>query len=187
MEQTEMFERAVAQMGRLVEGVSEADLDQQTPCAEWKVRDMLHHLVSGSEMFGVIVNDGSIADDALGGLMSRPLPDDYKTAWREKSELAMDAFRQADGDKVVVTPFGEMPASVVKDILTFDVATHACDLARTTGQNVDDAEVVDTALELGKAMIGPDLRAPGLFDEAQPCDDGAPATERLLAFAGRKI
>ena len=181
-----MFERAVAQTGRLVDGVSEADLGQQTPCTEWKVRDLLNHLVGGAEMFGVIVNDGSIADDALGELMSRPLPDDYKAAWRRTSDLAMDAFRQADGDKIVVTPFGEMPASVVKDILTFDVATHACDLARTTGQNVDDAEVLDSALAIGQAMIGPDLRAPGLFDEAQPCDDDAPVADRLLAFAGRK-
>jgi hypothetical protein len=36
-------------------------------------------------------------------------------------------------------------------------------------------------------MIGPDLRQPGVFDAGQPIADSAPAVDRLLAFAGRRI
>ena len=59
--------------------------------------------------------------------------------------------------------------------------------AVATGQKVDDQELLGAALEMGKQMIGPDLRAPGVFDAEQPCPAGASTEEQLLAFAGRKV
>jgi uncharacterized protein (TIGR03086 family) len=80
-----------------------------------------------------------------------------------------------------------MPASIALNIAIFDVATHACDIAKATGKTVTDDELMEQALAIGKQMIGPELRAPGVFDEAQPINDAASASDRLLAFAGRKL
>ena len=69
----------------------------------------------------------------------------------------------------------------------FDVLTHAVDIARASGQQVKDTELIETALTVGRQMVGPELRIPGVFDAEQPCAEDAPPADRLLAFAGRKI
>jgi uncharacterized protein (TIGR03086 family) len=80
-----------------------------------------------------------------------------------------------------------MPAGVALNIAIFDVATHSVDLARATGQQVSDTEMLEGALNLGRQMVGPELRAPGVFGAEQATSDSASAEDRLLAFAGRKI
>jgi uncharacterized protein (TIGR03086 family) len=90
-------------------------------------------------------------------------------------------------DRIVTLPFGEMPAGVALNIAIFDVATHAADLAHATGQAIEDLAMLEAALEIGRQMVGPELRAPGVFDEAQPVADDAPVATRLLAFAGRRV
>jgi uncharacterized protein (TIGR03086 family) len=116
------------------------------------------------------------------------LGDDYKGAFKTASSRALAAFATPGVlDKMVKLPFGEMPAGIALNIAIFDVATHACDLAKATGQKVTDDELLEQALAIGTQMIGPELRAPGVFDEAQTIDDAASASDRLMAFAGRKV
>lgn len=90
-------------------------------------------------------------------------------------------------EKVVKLPFGEMPAGVALSIAVFDVATHATDLARATGQTIKDPDLLKDALSMGQQMIGPEMRQPGLFDPEQPAPDGASTEEQLQAFAGRRV
>ena len=97
----------------------------------------------------------------------------------------MHAFEQPGAlEKTVKLPFGEMPAGVALNIAVFDVLTHAVDIARASGQQVKDTELIETALAVGRQMVGPELRIPGVFDAEQPCADDAPPADRLLAFAG---
>jgi uncharacterized protein (TIGR03086 family) len=88
---------------------------------------------------------------------------------------------------MVKLPFGEMPAGVALNIAIFDVATHATDLARSTGQTITDTGLLEAALGFGRQMIGPELRMPGVFDAEQEAPAGASIEDQLLAFAGRKI
>ncbi len=128
-------------------------------------------------------------DEVLGRLMAGDnLGDDYKAAWATAADRAMHAFGEPGVlEKIVKLPFGEMPAGVALNIAVFDVLTHATDIARSTGQTVEDAELIETALEVGHQMIGPELRMPGVFDAEQPIGADAPAQDRLLAFAGRRV
>ena len=80
-----------------------------------------------------------------------------------------------------------MPAGVALNIAVFDVTTHAVDLARASGQAVTDTELLDAALGIGKQMVGPEMRQPGVFDEEQGVGSDASAEDRLLAFTGRRI
>ena len=68
-----------------------------------------------------------------------------------------------------------------------DVMTHAVDIAKATGQTIDDDEIINTALEVGRQLITDDFRSPGIFDAEQPAPPNASAGDKLLAFAGRKI
>ena len=52
---------------------------------------------------------------------------------------------------------------------------------RTAGVNSMDIQAI------GRQMVGPELRAPGVFGDEQAIPDGASVEDQLLAFAGRKI
>jgi uncharacterized protein (TIGR03086 family) len=189
MDSVGTMKRVVEQTGQVVSRIEPDQLGRPTLCTEWTVRDVINHITVGATMFATCVEEGSISDEAFGALMAGDsLGDDYKGAFKAAAGRAVAAF-DAPGalDKVVKLPFGEMPAGVALNIAVFDVLTHAADLAKATGQELDDMELVDTALAAGRQMIGPDLRKPGIFDEEQPISEQAPKVDRLLAFAGRKI
>lgn len=187
MDQVTMLGRAVDELTGLIDRLDEEALAQQTPCEAWTVRELLNHLIGGSTVFATSAETGTIGDEEMGRLMSEDqLGDDFKQAWKRASSRAVEAFRQPGVlDRTVKLPFGEMPGSVAASIAVFDLTTHACDLARSTGQEVRDTELAELALGIGQQMIGPDLRRPGAFGPEQACEPDAPAVERLLAFAGR--
>ena len=139
-------------------------------------------------MFAISAEQGSVPDEQIGQLMGGDnLGADYKAAWGTAAKRAMSAFDGLDLSKPVTLPFGEMPAGVALNIAIFDVATHACDIAESTGQSIADTDLLETALGFGKQMIGPELRQPGLFDAEQSAPSGASADDKLLAFAGRRV
>jgi uncharacterized protein (TIGR03086 family) len=153
------------------------------------VKDVINHITGGSTMFALSAESGSVPDDMIGQLMTGDnLGDDYKGALKTATARAMAAFEQPGVlEKIVKLPFGEMPAGIALNIAIFDVATHACDIAKATGQLVKDEELMEQALAIGKQMIGPELRVPGVFGPEQPCPDDASVTQRLFAFSGRKV
>jgi uncharacterized protein (TIGR03086 family) len=184
----ELLQRVVNETTRVVDSLTPNELGNDTPCAEWTVRDVLNHITGGATMFAISAEQGSVPDDQIGQLMGGDnLGDDYKAAWGTAAKRAMSAFDGLDLSKPVTLPFGEMPAGVALNIAIFDVATHACDIAESTGQSIADTDLLETALGFGKQMIGPELRVPGVFGPEQPCPDDAPITQRLFAFSGRTV
>lgn len=184
-----LLQRVVDETTQVVNDVSEAQMTNPSPCEGWTVRDVLNHITGGATMFAISAEQGSVPDEVMGQLMGGDnLGDDPKGAWAIAANRAMVAFEQPGVlEKTVKLPFGEMPAGVAINIAVFDVLTHAVDIARASGQSVDDSELIETALEFGRQMIGPELRIPGVFDPEQPVAGNAPPEDRLLAFAGRKI
>ena len=92
---------------------------------------------------------GRVSDEQLGELMAGDnLGDDYKGAFHRAADDANDAFDDPGAmDRIVKLPFGEMPAGMAVNIAIFDVATHAWDLAKATGQSTDlDPEVTGRSL-----------------------------------------
>src|SRR3954469_6681694 len=189
MDSVALLQRVVDQTGELVDATTEADLAKPTPCTDWTVKDLINHVTGGSTMFAVSAEQGSVPDDMVGQLMGGDnLGDDYKGAFHSATARAMAAFDEPGVlEKMVKLPFGEMPAGIALNIAIFDVATHACDLAKATGQHVSDSELLEAALATGRQMVGPELRTPGVFGDEQAVNESAPVEDRLLAFAGRKI
>jgi uncharacterized protein (TIGR03086 family) len=184
-----LLQRVVDETTDVVNDVTEDQLGNPSPCAGWTVRDVINHITGGATMFAISAEAGSVPDEMLGQLMGGDnLGDDPQAAWAKAAQRAMAAF-EAPGalDKMVTLPFGEMPAGVALNIAVFDVLTHAVDIARASGQAVNDDALIETALTIGHQMVGPELRTPGVFDPEQPVADDAPPADRLLAFAGRKL
>jgi uncharacterized protein (TIGR03086 family) len=184
-----MMERVLDKAGAVVDNVDPSQLSNSTPCTEWSVRDVMNHVVGGATMFAECVEAGSIADDRFGQLMGGDnLGEDYKGAFHAATDRARAAFG-AEGalEKMVKLPFGEMPAGIALNIAVMDVMTHSVDIARSTDQSIDDDELLETALTVGRQLITDDFRTPGMFDAEQPAAADASAEDKLLAFAGRKV
>src|SRR5579862_747593 len=170
-----MMSRMVGELNRVVGNIRPEQLGDPTPCTEWTVRDILNHLAAGGTMFAIGAEQGSVPDDVLGRLFTEDqLGNDYKAAVRSTSERALAAF-SARGvlERVLSLPIGQMPGQVAADIAVFDVTTHTCDLAKATGQQVADEDLLERALANGRAIDSPEIRQPGRLGPEQPAPTGA--------------
>ena len=166
----------------LIAQTSTDQLDLPTPCEEWKVRDLLGHLTGGATTFAAAVRGeeppAEIATPA----------DPIVTATCNAAVADIDeAFRGPGAlERIVATPFGEMPGETFARILAFDVLMHTWDLATATGRTVDVPESVVAEIDgFARGVITPELRVPGVFGpEVEPAP-GASTLERLVAFSGR--
>ncbi|MBV8950687.1 MAG: TIGR03086 family protein [Actinobacteria bacterium] len=189
MDNVALLQQVVDETTKVVDNVTPDQLGNATPCTDWTVRDILNHITGGATMFAISAEQGAVPDDVLATLIGGDnIGADPQGAWAVAAARAMAAF-EAPGvlDKIVKLPFGEMPAGVALNIAVFDVLTHAADIARATGQTLDETDLVETALTMGRQMIGPELRQPGIFDDEQPAGADAAPVDRLLAFAGRRV
>jgi uncharacterized protein (TIGR03086 family) len=188
MDQVEIMGKVLEETQRVVDGIEPSQLDDPTPCEGWTVRDLLNHITGGADMFALAAAEGSVPDDRIGQLMGGDnLGDDYRSAFRQASARALAAYA-ADGvlEKVIVLPFGEMPAGAALNIAIFDVTTHAWDLAKASGQSTElDSEVLATAYAIAQETITDDFRVPGVFGPEVAVPAGAPVQDRLAAFTGR--
>jgi uncharacterized protein (TIGR03086 family) len=185
---TEGFEQAVSVAKGVLANVKPGQLDDPTPCASWKVRDVINHLVGGSYFFAAATN-GEPAGEAA------EAPDfasgDYRAAYEEGSKQAIAAFAAPGAlERIVKVPFGEFPAVAWMGLATTDTFTHAWDLAKATGQSTDLAPQLAEQLLVGaRQAISDALRGnePMPFAAEKDCPDGAAAADRLAAFLGRTV
>src|SRR5207248_2283160 len=133
---------------------------------------------------------GSVPDDVVGKAMTNAdcLGDDYKGAFTTAADEFSRIMREPGVlEKTVQLPFGTMPGEAALSFAIYDVSTHNCDIARATGQKIQNTEILEAALDIGRQVVQPEFRAPGIFDPERECGGDAPIEERLLAFGGRAV
>jgi uncharacterized protein (TIGR03086 family) len=167
-------------------GTSADDLDRQTPCASWKVSDLINHIVGGQAFFAAALRGERPSGDA---------PDfsagDFHAAFNQAADACLAGFR-AEGvmGQTFELPFGSMPGAAFVGLATTDLFTHAWDLAKATGQSTDLAPELATALlESSRANISDSFRGPdgAPFGPAKEAPSGASAADQLAAFLGRTV
>ncbi|MGH9287450.1 MAG: TIGR03086 family metal-binding protein [Acidimicrobiales bacterium] len=182
------MQRACASTERILEHVAPEHHDLPTPCAEWDTRALLNHV------FGTLALGAALLGDVAPTVSMEPggLPDvdmvgdDPVKAYR----VCVDGLLAAAGGDALgrthTTPLGEMPGSVLGGFTTLDVAVHGWDLARATGQraNLDD-DLANEVLAFARQTITDTTRAPRIGPAIAP-GPGASATDRLVAFLGRR-
>jgi len=182
---TQVFEQAVASTRSVLAAVKADQLDSASPCASWKVSDVINHVVGGQYFFASAMKGDPPSGDA---------PDfsqgDYLAAFDQGAAQALDAFRE-DGamDRTVHLPFGDFPGAAWMNIAAIDTFVHGWDIAKGTGQNTDlNPGLASGLLQGAKAAIpdafrGPDTKAP--FGPEQSASAGASPADQLAAFLGR--
>jgi uncharacterized protein (TIGR03086 family) len=158
-------------------------LDQPTPCAQYRVRDLFGHLVGGASSFGPQLRGeapreaGDLADDELHGAVKLAL-----------EELLDAAKAPGASERTVTLPFGQVPGEVLIRFITVDGMVHTWDIAQATGQEYDPPEpLAEEVLETARALIAPEMRDGDTFAPETPVPDDAPAIVRLAAFTGRAV
>jgi uncharacterized protein (TIGR03086 family) len=173
----------------IVSGIDAEDLDNPTPCRKYDVARLVDHIVEAGHRAAALGRGRTPApgdlsphvelSDAPGQL--RHAAEDAARAWDDESRLSSK----------FIMPWGEeYTGATLVGMYLAELAAHAWDLARATGQIAElDPLLAGAALEGARDMIKPeyrDLVEPGSpFGEEVPPPPGADDWERLAAFMGR--
>lgn len=184
----EIIERACATTAAILGAVHAADLDRPTPCASWAVRDVINHVIGSALWYAHLAETGEVA---TGGDAPDYAAGDFQAEFGTAAARVIAAFSAPGAmDRIVRTPFGEMPGSVCVWIASGDIFVHGWDLAKATGQpsglEPEYAARLLARIEqlLPGSLRGPDGKAP--FAPVVGVDASAPAADRLAAFTGRQ-
>jgi uncharacterized protein (TIGR03086 family) len=184
---TQVLEAAIASTRAVLANVKADDMGSSTPCASWKVSDIVNHVVGGQHFFASAVRGQAPAGDPPDFSSS-----DYVGTFDQNAAEAVAAFSE-DGamERTVHLPFGDFPGAAWMNIAALDTFVHGWDLAKATGQDTNLSPGLATGLLAGaKQMIpdqfrGPDTKAPFGPEVAAPA--GASAADQLAAFLGRTV
>ena len=192
MDPKEHIRQVTDLLSDLVEGTDDGQLDDDTPCDDFRVRDLIGHFTFGRSLFGAIMGgDTARRDELLGGMPAQfgdVVGDDHRAAFRSATaelDAALDGVGDLD-EEVDSLLFGTLPLGVLTQILSGDNLLHCWDLARGTGQAFDAPDdVVEATTAFFGGFVTDDLRAGGAFAPAVEAPEGASPMDRLAAFCGR--
>ena len=151
------------------------DLEAATPCPEWRVRDLLNHMLDTQRYFA----GAARGEDASLPAPSPPslLTDDPSADFDRATGEVVDAYAQEG----VVEQRGPALGIAFSDQLL-----HGWDLARATGQDATMPEgLPEVAYEMIHGRFTEDQRK-GVFKPEVEVAADSTAQERLLAYTGRR-
>lgn len=152
--------------------------DAPTPCADWTVRDIVRHAIETEQDFlgrhDLPVTAVDVASDPAAAWQSHAAA---VTAVLAQDGVAGRAFDGYFGP----TTIGETMA----DFYGWDLAVHAWDVARATGQEWPVTDVEADALSRTADGWGPALYSEGICAQALEVSADASSRDRLLARLGR--
>jgi uncharacterized protein (TIGR03086 family) len=155
----------------------------RTPCDQWNVHELIEHMCQGGQMIA-----GGLQDQAPPDTTPDFLADGPANGWANAHAALAEAATPDALAAAHQLPFGEVPGEVALSVITADHLTHAWDLARATGQDIEvDDELAEWALATWQVVVPADGRPEdGGFAAVVPVADDAPALDRLLGYTGRK-
>ena len=173
----------------IVSGVAADELGYPTPCHKYDVSGLIDHLVEAGHRAAAL---GRGQAPPPGDASPHVELSDAPVHLRRAAEQAAQAW----GDNSSLSsrhtmPWGEeYTGAYLVDMYVAELATHAWDLARATGQIARlDPSLAKPALEGARATIRPQYRnvvEPGSPFGAEICPaPGADDWERLASFMGR--
>jgi uncharacterized protein (TIGR03086 family) len=160
------------------------DLQRESLCAGWSIRDTLSHSIGVTLKFAAFAAGRTDHPHAPKTDLVGP---DHVAALQSTTAEARRAWQDADLSRQCHLPFGTFTAIEAAAVNMFDVVAHTLDVSVPTGLDVGlSDEVVEAALATARALIGPsrdlDQYGPELCSA-----DGDPLPVRFLHFLGRSL
>lgn len=185
----ELHGRCGRRFATLVAGIGSEQWHDDTPCSEWDVRALVHHILYEQRWAPPLLEGMTI--EQVGDRFEGDLMGDDTSTWARvlasSIEEARAALSQPDAlQRTVHLSYGDVPAQEYVMQLTADLAIHAWDLARATGQDDTlDPAAVALLLPWTKANIG-QWEGSGLFAPRIDTGPNAPDDVELLGLIGRQ-
>jgi uncharacterized protein (TIGR03086 family) len=185
----EMHGRSGRGFAALVAGVGPEQWHDGTPCSEWDVRTLVHHLLYEQRWVPPLLEGQTV--EQVGDQFEGDLMGEDASSWPGLLASSIDeahALIAKPGSlrRTVHLSFGATPADEYVRQLTADLAVHGWDLARATGQDdTIDPEVVALLLSWVEANLEL-LAGSGMFGSPIEADPGQPDQVRLLRMLGRR-
>jgi uncharacterized protein (TIGR03086 family) len=179
-----LFLGGLQRYGRLVHQIADDRWTDPTPCTEWDVRALVHHLVGENVWVPPLLQGMTIAEvgDRFSGDL---LGEDPVGAWDRSQREADSAARDADVGATVHVSYGDIPARHYLFEVANDLWIHGWDLARAIGA---DETMERYAVDAFLGYYGPQeamLKASGAFGPIIETAPEADPQTRLLAVFGR--
>jgi uncharacterized protein (TIGR03086 family) len=199
-----VFAAATKTATDVIGNVRADQLANPTPCTEYDVRALLHHLV-GVLPRVVAMGRGDDPMQVTAPGIDALADDEVMPAWLAVVAEANAAW--ADGsalERTIVLPWATDTGAAALLGYVSEITVHTWDVAHATGQTPAwNAEAVENAYALirnwlpgeGRAEIFAEVRkkmgpaaadAPDAFAEVVPVPDDAPIIDRLVAWNGRQ-
>ena len=184
IELSELYRRASDEFVSRALGIGPEDWERPTPCADWDVRTLVHHLVA-EERWVLPLMAGATIDEVGDALSGDLLGDDPARSISEaaaEAEAAVAGSRPPGG-KVHLSYGDEDPDEYIRQVVA-DHVVHAWDLAVAIGVDARlDGELVDEVAAWFRDREEL-YRAAGMIAE-RPVEDATDPQDRLLAAFGR--
>jgi uncharacterized protein (TIGR03086 family) len=181
------FSPACKRTSELLTNITDADLAATTPCADFSVGDVVHHLG------GLALAFAAAARKDRGSLTGTPpsvdaaqLDSDWRTSYPARLIELAQAWAEPGAWEGMTRIAGmDMPGEAVGLVGLTEVVIHGWDLARATGQTYDVNPEIAEAVLANVAEFAAQGPVEGLFGPAVPILDDAPLLDRIVALSGR--
>jgi uncharacterized protein (TIGR03086 family) len=173
----------------LVEGVRPDQWHDDTPCSDWDVRTLVHHLLYEQRWVPSLFEGMTV--EQIGDRYEGDLMGDDPATWPGMLASSMDEAHAVVAqpgalERTVHLSFGDVSGHEYVMQLTADLAIHGWDLARATGQDDTlDPDAVALLLPWTEANAGL-LEGSGMFGSRIDAGPDAPVDVRLLGLLGRQ-
>jgi len=165
-----LLSHALDQTGDALAQVHAGDLDRSTPCSDWKLRQLVDHVVESPRRYLQMMRGEQVDWSADPPRIEA----DWAGSFRTAADDLLHAWHQQDD----TTGAGWQAA---------DLAVHTWDLRRSLGRDTDDLDpdVAELGLTFMRANLTDDNRS-GAFAPAQDAPADGNPYDRLAAFSGRR-
>jgi uncharacterized protein (TIGR03086 family) len=188
MDQIATLEFAVNELRGEVAALEDSQMATVTNCEPWTIRQLASHALNNQLLWGgVVTGEATVSSEETMGAV--PHDGDLAQFADEAADRSLAMWRtegvlEADH----VTPFGELPGSVVINFATIDAFCHAWDLSASLGDPIEfPPEMIPTIAAVVEATCTDAVRDMGLIKAAAEAPADATDTERLMAESGRSI
>ncbi|MGW4713566.1 TIGR03086 family metal-binding protein [Nocardia sp. NPDC004260] len=172
----------------VVDRVRPDALDAETPCAGWRLRDLLEHMITQNHGFAAAARGSEDLDVWTVRASADPVAD-----YRASADDVLAAFAAEDVLErslllPEILPDQGIPAVRVIGFHLVDSVVHAWDVARSIGETITpDLDVAEAALSIALAVPdGPERTVPGAaFAPALSVPEHTPTLDRILLLLGR--
>jgi uncharacterized protein (TIGR03086 family) len=175
----------------LIGAVPEGSLGQPTPCTQYTVGDLLHHIAGVTVAFGGAAVKARGESSTMGpwGDASK-LDPDWRTSLPRRVRALAEAWRTPEAwTGMTRVGGGDQPGEVTGIILLGELVVHGWDLSRGTGSPYEaDLTTLRPLYGLIRQTFGPgqDPAARGqAFGPPVPVASDAPVLDQTLSLLGR--